>query len=119
MGLDYSSILYAPVYDTLAVTVQLQAPDATAAVDIQAIDRSAGVITNYDTDIGGPMVEMMRPAVIFRRVDLDALFINIEEMDGAIIGMNGKTWRVESHRYLPSPGGEVDGQVMCVLIEGA
>lgn len=117
--IDYSSVLYSPVYATLAVDVLLTVPDATAAVTIQAIDKTNGINIEGTMGENSPIVEMIRPAVVFRSLDLADLLIDVAEMDGGIVEMNGRTWRIESHRYWPSPGGQDDGQVLCVLIEGA
>lgn len=115
--MDYSSLLYGPVYSVLSVTAVLTVSETFGPVDIQIIDKTDGLPA--ESNDSGIEIHTVKPACVIRVVDLDALGVDIATIDGGIIAFNGKTWRIESHSRLPSPGGERDGQVALWLIQGA
>ncbi len=115
MPLDFSAILYGPIYAVLRVACTL-APDGGDAVDVYAIDKTAGIALGQ-SGTGGQAVDVqtVRPAAIMRAVDLDAAGISTADLVDATLVMNGTTWRVVSFLERPSPNGAADGEVYLIL----
>lgn len=111
MAIDFSALLYGPVYTTLGVTCVFTTEDA-GTITVTALDKSAGIQVGND----GIAVQTLAPAVVVRVADLVALDVEASALDGAELAMNGKTWRVESVQPRPSPNGEDDGEVYCSII---
>ena len=105
--MNYSALLYAPVYAALGVDATL----TVAGVDyaIRAIDKTAGV------QVGDLGIETLAPAAAIRAADLAAFGLTSADLDDAVLTLAGADWRVTAARPLPSPGGEADGEYLLLL----
>jgi hypothetical protein len=110
--IDFSSLLYAPLYDHFGTDAKITTP-STEAYDIRAIDFTAGV------ELGdGAGLLSIRPVAVVRVSDLDCSGIARKDLDGATIEINGKSWIIKATMPKPSPTGEDTGELYLVLIEG-
>ncbi len=91
---------------------------AGTVANITARDFTEGVLIE-DTGRGIIGAQTVRPVARVRASELTANSISFDELDAASIAFNGHTWRIESHRSMPSPGGELAGEVMLILIQTA
>jgi hypothetical protein len=107
---DYQALLYGPAYGVLGVAAVLHMGDPLGDVPITAIDKTAGLALNQAVD-----VQTVLPAATVRAPDLAAAGIALEDLDGKILTLNGKDWRVASLHPKPSPNGEGDGEIYLIL----
>ncbi|WP_027521758.1 hypothetical protein [Bradyrhizobium sp. Ec3.3] len=107
--MDYQAALLDPIYITVGVPSTL----TIGSVDhgVTALDKTAGVALS----VNGGEVDTVVPAAFVRMRELAALGIAADDVDDAILSINGGTWVVESHRMKPSPKGEADGEVYLLL----
>lgn len=113
MAIDFTALLFGPVYDAFGVTAEFVTEDGVT-FSVTALDKSAGVAVG-----GGAEIQTIRPAVVVRMADVIAAGLLAENLDGASVTMNAKTWRVEACQPRPSPNGESDGELHCYIIEVA
>ena len=110
--LDYSTLLYRPIYNALADQAAQIAPASGPPFGIAALDKTAGVL------VGGHVeVQSVSPAAVVMMVDLAAAGIDPAALDDGQITLNGVTWTIQSHKSAPSPAGEADGQLYLFLSE--
>lgn len=106
--MELRSALYAPVYATWGVPAVLTLAPGT--FDIAAIDHSEG------RAVGTPvLVEITEPHARVLAGDVADLGLTPEQLDDGRILLNGKSWRITSHRPKPSPYGELDGEIFLLL----
>lgn len=118
--MDYQSLLYDPAYELFGVAAELTPPGWTAGADLTVLDKSAGVVVSGGDGAAaaGYEIDAVRPAAIVRAVELSASGIVAgDDLDGAALTMNGRTWRIEAHMPKPSPLGEGDGEILMILVE--
>jgi hypothetical protein len=111
--MDYTALLYSPIYDVLGVPADLtpNRPEPPT-VSVVVIDKTAGV------DISGAMdVMSLRPAAVVRTQDLAAAGVSTSELDGGTLRFSGQTWRIDMHHARPSPDGLLSGEVMMILLD--
>lgn len=75
-----------------------------------ALDKTAGTELAGITD-----VETTRPAAVFRVTNLSDLGISLDDLDDALLTMNGVQRRITSHKPMPAPTGQGAGEVYCFL----
>lgn len=111
--MDYQSLLYDPIYNTVGVAAILTLNDSAEPIDgLTVVDKTTGV------DIGETVeAQVIVPAAIIRAVELAAKSVTVEELPKAKIEFNEKAWLIVSYRLLPSPNGEADGEVFLLLEE--
>lgn len=110
----YHDVLYGPNYEVHGTPAVLDVSETFGSVDVTVIDKTIGQSIGA---LAGATIETILPYCTVRRADLDALGVPVADLDGAIITFNSKTWRIEAKRPLPSPGGEVDGELALILVE--
>jgi hypothetical protein len=110
---DYQSLLYDPVYNVLAVDAVLYMGFPLGNVHVAAIDKTAGLTLNQMVD-----VQTVLPAATVRAAELVELGITLADLDGKVVTLNGKDWRIASLHANPSPNGEEDGEVYLILDGG-
>lgn len=103
---------YDNLHDTIGVEATLTPITSGEAFTITVIDKSAGAEVSE-----GVSVYTVRPAADVRRKELDDNALTREDLNGATLVMNGRTYKVETHQLRPSPVGESPGEVRLVLIE--
>lgn len=111
--MDYSALLLAPVYRLLGVAVTFTPAETGVSYTMTMIDKSAGVVNEF----GGLLSQELVPAAIVRMRELTDAGLTRDDINAAVLVMNAKTWRVETHRMKPTPGGEADGEVFLFLAE--
>lgn len=115
MGLiDFDALLYGPNHTVFGETAEVTPPDALPIV-MTAIDKTAGITVADARNVG---VETIQPAAVIRMVELIAGGLAASDLPESTLTLNGKMWRVESYRLVPSPKGEAEGEVWLFLIEG-
>jgi len=110
----YNSVQLGPIYKiqgrpgvlTIDGTVY---PDPDAP-PLKFLDKSAGA-----SIFGSVEIETFAPAAAVRAADILALGITFDSLDKANLLLNGKDWLISSHKVMPSPNGETDGEVWLYL----
>jgi hypothetical protein len=62
-------------------------------------------------------VKTIRPAAIIRMRELADRGLSRDDLEDALIELNGKLWRVKATMPKPAPTGEADGELCLFLIE--
>jgi hypothetical protein len=62
-------------------------------------------------------VKTIRPAAIIRMRELADRGLSRDDLEDALIELNGKLWRVKATMPKPAPTGEADGELYLFLIE--
>lgn|SRR4051812_25853154 len=112
----WAPILYNPVYriqGRLAVLTS-HSVDYPRPTDrpFRVLDKTAGVSLT-----GGTVeIESLRPAAIALMSDIVAFGLDLDnDIDGANLLLNDKNWLITSHKSMPSPSGEADGELYMFL----
>ncbi len=69
------------------------------------------------TEGSGVDVKTIRPAAIIRMRELADRGLSRDDLEDALIELNGKLWRVKATMPKPAPTGEADGELYLFLIE--
>lgn len=110
--MDYQAQLYDPIYDVLGVPAMLEPKSGfTSVVDLTVIDKTAGV----EVTEGKIGIQSIYPAAVVRMAELAANGVALGDLDQTPIAFNGRAWRIRSHRAVPSPHGEGDGERLLIL----
>jgi hypothetical protein len=109
--IDYSALLYDPIYAELGVPATMTAGAIVAEVTVLDKTRRKTVAS------GGVEVSSVGPGVKVRMVELAANGITSDNWDGALLTFNGRTWIVRKGDVLGSPNGEDVGEVRLLLKE--
>ncbi|MES0176870.1 hypothetical protein [Mesorhizobium sp. M0006] len=112
--MDYTSLLYAPVYAVLGVPAVLTLCGGQPPMTLMAMDKTAGVVVGGGGRFGSE-VETIAPAAAVQATDLAD--IDLADLRNASLEMNGKTWTVRNHQMKPSPNGEGKGEIWLLLSE--
>ena len=107
MSIDYSALLYDPVYAGLGVPATLNGVALTVIDDTRRkAQASAGV-----------EVRSVGPGVFARIPELTAKGIARGAYKGSTLTFNGRDWTVRSYEVTGSPNGEDLGEVRFLLME--
>lgn len=112
MAVDWATH-YNRIYSALGVAAVITLDSDLTEAPLTVIDKTSGVPF---PDEGG-LVNSIKPACAVRVPELTAAGITVEQVYGATIVFNGKTWNVETHRLAPAPTGEAQGEVYLYLME--
>jgi len=108
--IDYSALLYDPIYAELGVSAMLTA-GTMGAVEITVIDDTrAKMQTANNVD-----VRSVGPGAFARIPELTAKGITRDIYAGAALTFNGRDWTVRSYDVRGSPSGEDVGEVRFLL----
>ena len=108
--IDYTAMLYDPVYAELGVEATLTAGVA-AAVTLTVIDD-----TRPKTNTSGTVeVRSVGPGAYARIPELAGQGIARDDYMDAVLAFNGRTWTVRSYELRGSPNGEDVGEVRFLL----
>jgi len=111
--IDYSALLYDPIYDVLGVPATLTA--GASEVELTVIDE-----TRPKTETSsGVQASSVGPGVYVRMPEFAAKGIAAGEWDGALLTFNGRSWIVRKGDVLGSPNGEDLGEVRLSLMEAS
>lgn len=106
MSIDWTALLYNPLYNSLGVAATL------GTTPVTVIDETRGVGLS-----GNAVIETVKPAARIRATELADNNIDASSLKDNSLTFNGKTWRIKSHEPLPSKGGEADGQIRLFLLD--
>lgn len=116
--MDYGSLLYGPIYDTLGVAATITLADtAGTEIAITAIEKTVGEAIALGGD--DLVLQGIKGAAAVRMSDLAAGSVARADMKGSSLTLNGKTWKIHSTLPKPSPMGEFDGELYLMLHEGS
>ena len=111
--IDWRSVLYAPIYDTLGTTGELR-PVTGAPRNFVMLDKTSGVEVTTSASIE---VGTIQPAAVLRYPEFIASGLTPDDLEDAELSLNGGEWRVKSWFPRPSPAGEREGEIYMILIE--
>ena len=113
MTIDYSALLFDPVYAELGV------PAVIGTTEITVIDDTRPkVLPMAVTGSAGPAaVRGVGPGAFARIPELAAKGVTRDVWLGAMSVFNGRTWTVRSYELRGSPNGEDEGEVRLLLKE--
>jgi hypothetical protein len=107
--IDYSALLYDPIYAELGVDAMLTA--GASVVDLTVIDDTRPKTVTS----GGVEVRSVGPGAYARIPELADKGIARTNYRGAVLAFNGRTWMVERYEIRGSPNGEDVGEVRFLL----
>ena len=111
MAIDYSALLYDPVYAELGVDATLIAAGTAGEVALTVIDDTRPKITASS----GVEVRSVGPGAFARIPELNDKGIARDDYVDAVLTFNGRTWSVRSYELRGSPNGEDLGEVRFLL----
>jgi hypothetical protein len=109
--IDYSALLYDPIYDVLGVPATLTA--GASAVDLTVIDETRPKTRTE----GGVETSSVGPGAFVRIPELVANGVARSDWIGATLTFNGRIWIVREAPVQGSPNGEDLGEVRFLLKE--
>jgi hypothetical protein len=108
--MDYSALLFDPVFGELGVLATLN------GVDVTVIDETRAK-TQMTSTVSGPVdVRSVGPAAVARIPELTAKGITRENYKTSALTFNGRSWTVRSYELTGSPNGEDLGLVRFLLM---
>jgi hypothetical protein len=110
MSLDYSSLLYDPVYIELGVPCEFAAGEIEASLTVIDDTRPKQLPAGTTADVRG-----MGPGAFARIPELEANGIARNDWQDAVLTFNGRDWVVRSYELRGSPNGEDAGEVRFLL----
>jgi hypothetical protein len=111
---DYSALLYDPVYAELGVPAVLDAGTA-GEIEITVIDDTRSKSNTTLGNSGSVEVRSVGPGAFARYYEITGKGIARDDFDGAVLTFNGGMWEVRSHELRGSPNGESCGEVRFLL----
>ena len=113
MAIDYSTLLYDPVYAELGVPALLTAAGTAGEITLTVIDD-----TRPKTNTSGTAeVRSVGPGAYARIPELAGNGIERDDYLHAVLSFNGRAWTVRSYELRGSPNGEDLGEVRFLLKE--
>jgi hypothetical protein len=112
--MNYNRVSLGPIYRTHGVPVVL----TVAGIDYPAPGDPPLKFMDITSGVGltGPVeVETTRPAAAARVSDINALGLNIDQLERQTLLMNAKNYRIMTIKPMSSPNGEDDGEVYFFL----
>jgi hypothetical protein len=108
---DYSALLYDPVYAELGVDATLIAAGTAGEIALTVIDD-----TRPKTQTTGSVeVRSVKPGAFARIYELTDKGITRNDYQDAVLSFNGRSWVVYSYEIRGSPNGEDVGEVRFLL----
>ena len=109
--IDYSSVLYDPVYAEIGVVATFVAPGATDGIALTVIDDTRP----KSLPAGSAEVRGVGPGAYARIPELTENGLTREYWLNATLTFNGRSWIVRSYELRGSPNGEDLGEVRFLL----
>jgi len=103
--MDYSALLYDPVFDAIGVPATFNAVSITVIDDTRPVTNPAG----------SGEVRSVGPGAFARIPELAAAGIARDAYIDATLAFNGRTWTVRSYELRGNPNGEDAGEVRFLL----
>ncbi|MER9524120.1 hypothetical protein NKI96_11095 [Mesorhizobium sp. M0292] len=101
----YAALYASPIAVNAVLTVACGHPPMA----LRAIDKTASKTISFQ----GADVLDIGPAAMVRAVDLAD--VDLADLRGASLEINGKTWTVRNHVLKPAPTGEAAGEILLML----
>lgn len=108
--MQYDDLLFAPIFNIHGVSAELLDRNGKA-FPVTAIDRTKGV----EITEGKVGVATVRPVAAVRASELAALEVQLSELDGGALRLNGLRWKIDYPMERPTPNGATDGEVWLIL----
>jgi hypothetical protein len=121
--IDYSAVLYDPVYAELGVSATLTPANTAGQVALTVIDDTRAATATTSTmgmrNISTSTLEVrsVGPGAFARIPELDRNGIGRADYVDAALSFNGRNWIVRSYELRGSPNGEDLGEVRFLLKE--
>ena len=115
MALDYSALLYDPIYQQLGVPAVFTSGMLTT--NLTVIDDTRPTQTQLPA--GAAEVRSMGPGAFARIPELQGNGIARSDWQDAGLSFNGRDWLVRSYELRGSPNGEDAGEVRFLLKEAS
>ena len=113
MPIDFSALIYDPVYAEIGVPAAMD-PGVSAA-SVTVIDDTRPKVT---ASVGSPLeVRSVGPGAFARIPELAGNGIARDDYLDAVLTFNGRSWVVRSYELMGSPNGEDLGEVRFLLKE--
>ena len=109
MAVDYSALLYDPVYSEIGVPAEFAAGEIEASLTV--IDDTRPKVL----PAGSGEVRSVGPGAFARIPELEANGIARNDWQDAVLTFNGRDWTVRSYELRGSPNGEDLGEVRFLL----
>ena len=110
----FAAIMLDPIYVAHGVDAEITLLGSTDPVTLRLVDKTSGV----EIQESGEAVQTVRPVAYVRATELIEKGIDPDDLDGATLDMNSKSWRVESVQTKPVPwGGAASGEYQMILLE--
>jgi hypothetical protein len=122
MPLDYSALLYDPVYAGIGVPATFAAGSLQVALTVIDDTRPIQTPTASGVEarsIGHVEVRALGPGAFVRIPELQANGVSRADWQDAVLSFNGGTWQVRSYELRGSPNGEDFGEVRFLLREAS
>lgn len=115
VALDFSALMYDPIYAELGVPATLTAGESEAVLTVIDDTRPKTMVS-----VGSPAeVRTVGPGAYARIPELSAKGIARAQYVDAILAFNGRAWAVRSYELTGNPNGEDMGEVRFLLKEAA
>src|SRR5262245_13330933 len=108
MAIDYSALLFDPVYAELGVDASMNGVTITVIDDTRPKTQTSG----------GVEIRSVGPGAFARIPELSGKGIARDDYIDAVLTFNGRTWSVRSYELRGSPNGEDLGEVRFLLKAG-
>ena len=112
MAIDYSALLYDPIYAELGVPATMIVQGTAGEVELTVIDDKRSKMQAS----AGVDVRSVGPGAFARIPELTAKGIARQLYQGAVLTFNGRNWTVRSYEIRGSPNGEDLGEVRFFLM---
>ena len=109
MAIDYSALLFDPVYAELGVPAMLTT--TAGVIDITVIDDTRPKMTAS----GSVEVRSVGPGAFARIPELNEKGIDRSDYVNSMLAFNGRIWIIRSYELRGSPNGEDVGEVRFLL----
>jgi hypothetical protein len=118
MAIDYSALLYDPVYAEIGVPATMTIA-GDAGMEITVIDDTRPKVLPVSAGTQAAEVRSVGPGAFARVYELAQKGIARADYADAALVFNGRTWTVRSWELRGSPNGEDWGEVRFLLKESA
>jgi len=108
--LDYSALLYDPVYNEIGVEAQFINGEFEVTLSVIDDTRPKLLPAGINADVRG-----MGPGAFVRIPELERNGISRDDWMDASLNFNGRSWLVRSYELRGSPNGEGSGEVLFLL----
>lgn len=114
--IDFDGLLYSQVHDVLGTEVTITPISSASPATLTAVDRTDGIALPGQV-AGGIEVQTTHPVFRVRATALADAGLTRDDCRRATLVANGRTYRIENTRAMPTPSGHGDGEVWLFVTE--